>query len=370
MSSIRYRLDRSDKKRTPCPGCGERGCFRPYIDTQSGERLGDAGKCDRENSCNYHKTPSQYLSENGLKPEYVYQERPLPPPKPKRSDWRCPEAIVEQTLHKDGNRFIAWLSSLIEGADKALDRYLCGTYPLGKKHPELQGAMIYYQTGIDGRPRSGKIIQYGSDGKRDKLLKANWLHTVVTGKSMDELGCAQVLFGEHLLVGNDLPVAIVESEKSALICSLFFPQYVWLATGGSHGLVLEKCMNLAGRSVFVFPDKGMYEEWLAKAMDIEPLTASLHVSDMLEVMDADEGSDIADYLLYSTEDGYINVFHEHGYDLFPADEQIDNEVVIPKPIPTVRHNYPPALQVLVDKNPSVAYLCEALDIDTQNLVIK
>jgi hypothetical protein len=221
---------------------------------------------------------------------------------------------------------------------------------------------------LDGKPRSGKVIQYGTDGKRDKELKANWLHSIITGKSMDELGCAQVLFGEHLLADTTKPVAIVESEKSAIICSMYYPDHIWLATGGSHGLSLEKCMCLAGRDVALFPDKGMYQDWLTRSMDIEPMLASLHVSDILEVMDVEDGCDIADLILYPEGDGYINVFEVNGIDLFPRVEKI-LQVEEPKAQLVVEQEHP-AMQKLVASNPSVAYLCSELGLDTDNLTVK
>ena len=43
------------------------------------------------------------------------------------------------------------------------------------------------------------------------------------------------LFGEHLLSAIDekqKTVALVESEKTAIIASSIMPKYIWLATGG------------------------------------------------------------------------------------------------------------------------------------------
>ncbi|MBQ3206967.1 MAG: hypothetical protein IJB38_03040 [Bacteroidales bacterium] len=38
----------------------------------------------------------------------------------------------------------------------------------------------------------------------------------------------------------DKPIALVESEKTAIICSGLMPQYLWLATGGKSQLSQEK----------------------------------------------------------------------------------------------------------------------------------
>lgn len=43
----------------------------------------------------------------------------------------------------------------------------------------------------------------------------------------------QCLFGEHLLQDKvNANVALVESEKTAVICFLLLPEYIRLATGG------------------------------------------------------------------------------------------------------------------------------------------
>ena len=45
----------------------------------------------------------------------------------------------------------------------------------------------------------------------------------------------QCLFGEHLLQDKvNANVALVESEKTTVICSLLLPEYIWLATGGKE----------------------------------------------------------------------------------------------------------------------------------------
>lgn len=62
---------------------------------------------------------------------------------------------------------------------------------------------------------------------------------------------------EHLLhIGSAwLPktkeVAIVESEKTAVIASIYLPQFTWLAFGNLTNLSFEKCKVIRGRKVNV-----------------------------------------------------------------------------------------------------------------------
>lgn len=373
MSSLRYRLDRTDRKKQPCPGCGETGCWRPYIDTVTGEQLGDAGRCDRENACAYHKTPAQYLAEHGLKPEATPYHYVAPQPKPKRTDWRCPDHIVALTQHSMGNVFAKWLVGIIgDRAREVLREYRVGTYPEDQRFPWLTGSMCFWQIGEDQRPRTAKVIPYGPDGKRIKQYGSSWIHTLALGEeaTVDALGIGQVLYGTHLLKNrpND-PVAIVESEKSALICACFYPSHVWLATGGMHGLSLEKTMCLSGRDVTLFPDQGALEKWTEKAMEFEPITSSLVVSDIMEAMGATDGEDLADYLIRPYEGGYYNEIAARGISIFGA----VNKVVEPpdEPLKPVEQQmdidsvseYPPALRRMIESNPNIKILLEVLQPD-------
>ena len=97
-------------------------------------------------------------------------------------------------------------------------------------------------------------------------------------------------------------VAIVESEKTALIAALFIPDFVWLATGGMHGSFNSKAMQvLCGREVILFPDLKATEEWKRKTAMLHSICKRVTCSDLLEKMATDRqreaGLDIADFLL-------------------------------------------------------------------------
>ena len=229
------------------------------------------------------------------------EEKPQPAPKSKITSWRCPQKVVDHTMDHRGNVFAIWLVGLLgDKAKAALRMYGVGTYPASEKRPDLTGSIVYWQRGADGMCRSGKIMSYGPDGKRLKDKKTDWVHSLVYGKSMDDLGIGQVLFGTNLLKERpNAPVCVVESEKTAIIASCFYPDRVWLATGGSHNLNTELCMCLAGSDVTLFPDTGMYQTWTDKAISIglDVMCDKFRVDDTLEAMGAEAGSDIADYLL-------------------------------------------------------------------------
>ena len=96
-------------------------------------------------------------------------------------------------------------------------------------------------------------------------------------------------------------VALVESEKSALIASGVYPDYVWLATGGKSQLSIDKLKALKGRTVIMFPDVDGFEYWTVKAKEVETIGCKVIVSDLLEknatAEDRANKIDIADWLI-------------------------------------------------------------------------
>ena len=91
-----------------------------------------------------------------------------------------------------------------------------------------------------------------------------WLHTLM---KIDKERIRQCFIGEHLLAENpDKLIAIVESEKTAIIASFYLPQYVWLASGGKDGMFSRADLSIfRGRQVILFPDLGMLDNWRQKA---------------------------------------------------------------------------------------------------------
>ena len=72
-----------------------------------------------------------------------------------------------------------------------------------------------------------------------------------------ESPASQAVFAQRCHTSDDWqqrPVAVVEAEKTAVILSAYYPQYVWLATGGLYEVQPEKFRPLKGRRVILFPD--------------------------------------------------------------------------------------------------------------------
>ncbi|GAB6394671.1 MAG: hypothetical protein MdMp024_0983 [Bacteroidales bacterium] len=157
------------------------------------------------------------------------------------------------------------------------------------------GGTIFWQLDADNTVRTGKIIHYKPDLHRNKEVKPNWAHTAL---NLPDFHLQQCLFGEHLLAGNNKYIAIAEAEKTALVASIYKPDYVWLSCGGAGNLSEKLFEPLRGRKVILYPDAGMYEKWKAKALEIQrKYNIPIKVTDYLERVGAKKGSDIADILL-------------------------------------------------------------------------
>ena len=83
------------------------------------------------------------------------------------------------------------------------------------------------------------------------------------------------------------------------MASLFFPDTLFLATGGITNLRPETCAPLEGRDVILFPDLGAEEIWENKARSI-PALAKCRISRWMQENSTPEmrakGLDIADIL--------------------------------------------------------------------------
>ena len=111
------------------------------------------------------------------------------------------------------------------------------------------GSTIYWQVDKDDKVRTGKVMLYNpKDGHRVKEPRSyvGWAHAFL---HLPDFNLCQCFFGEHLLAQHPtMSVAIVESEKTAIIASHFIPNFIWLATGGMHGCLNQIAVKVIGRS--------------------------------------------------------------------------------------------------------------------------
>ncbi len=292
MSAFRYMLERGGSKNV-CPACKQRRFVR-YIDTETGEQLADeVGRCDREESCGYHLTPREYFLMTGKNP-FSSARRKREPIKKPEPVYIPPETMQASFAAFERNNFAAWLCGVF-GEEKAFE--LANRYNLGSsKH--WYGACVFWQVDEAGWIHAGKVMLYDADtGRRVKQpgVMVRGVHWLLGMADRKPEAC---LFGLHLLSEDTLrPIAVVESEKSALIGAGFVPEFTWMATGGSGNLNPEVLKPLRGRDVVLMPDLGpAFGKWKEVGRQ-----AGVRVSNVLEdratEQDRTAGLDIADFLL-------------------------------------------------------------------------
>ena len=110
----------------------------------------------------------------------------------------------------------------------------------------LGDALIFWQINENKQIVNAKRIHYRADGHRDKKIPPLVMYP-------DNPQC---LFGLHNLPKADpkMPIAIVESEKSALIMSIVMPEYLWMACGSMNNFNETFLSPLRGRTIVAFPD--------------------------------------------------------------------------------------------------------------------
>lgn len=296
MNTPKFTLEpyKGMRSRHVCPKCNKKE-FTRYINIETGQYINrEVGRCNREINCGYHYTPRQYFEDNNLEYDPQPQFKPHHPPPPRPTSF-VPNEIMEKSLQGySQNNFVQYLISLFgkNTTNELIKRYRIGT----SKH--WPGSTVFWQIDISGRVRTGKIMLYDETGHRVKN-RINWVHSVL----MNDFNLKQCFFGEHLLKDNPGPIAIAESEKTAIIASVFLPKFVWLATGGLHNLKESKFKPLAGRKVVLYPDLNVFEKWKQKADALADI-ARIGISEILEKNATDEerkkGLDLADYLIQMT----------------------------------------------------------------------
>ncbi|MEG0900281.1 MAG: DUF6371 domain-containing protein [Oscillospiraceae bacterium] len=160
-------------------------------------------------------------------------------------------------------------------------------------------SVIYWQIDEKGQCRTGKIMQYDAGtGKRNKTgWGINWVHSKLTksGKITD-FKLSQCLFGLHLVhLPNSTPVMLVESEKTALIMAMFFPQYTWLATGGKSNFSERLLRVIKPMQIIAIPDADGFSKWSEKSKYLNRGGYRITVLDLFK--GEDSSRDIADVLL-------------------------------------------------------------------------
>ncbi len=353
-TTYRYQFPKKAIK-ADCPDCSpnHRKTLSRYIDTQTGDALPEPyGRCDRQSNCGfhlspYHKGPSgisyanevyeRWKEEHNQQRTFGHSPKPLPQPyrpltqQPTTSAPVCtiPDEVFKQSLsHYERNQFAHLLRQHFGFgvADELLHRFQIGT------SGRWPGACVFWYIDERGRKRGGQVKLFDHtfhtvkyiDHNGEKRTKTSWVHAAYKRRCdeqkqpypawltayLDERNDVQkspCLFGlpQLLTASVDQPVAIVEAPKTAVLCTPYFPDFIWLAVGALSYLNAERLAPLRGRNVVLFPDLSKdgsaLRRWSQTADQLRPQGFNITTSDYFEQRATDEeranGLDIADYLL-------------------------------------------------------------------------
>ena len=212
---------------------------------------------------------------------------PVYVPEHKEPDF-IPKEMIEASFSKfKENTFFMWLVKLF-GQDVAMD--LQSKYNIGTAK---NNGTIFFQQDSEGKFRTGKVMYYQSNGKRNKNRNSWYVHRSVK----EDFELVQVFFGEHLIKENpDKPVALVESEKTAILMSIFEPEYTWLASGGANMLNSYRLLRLP-RLDLVCPDQGEFDNWKDKTKSFFNREMDGRVEKAFREGKVAKGADILDLIL-------------------------------------------------------------------------
>jgi hypothetical protein len=362
METFKYSLDKSSKKHI-CPNCNKR-TFVLYIDTNSGEYLPfDFGRCDREQSCNYHKAPpkgklaylidyltissitdkayklvdlngiisivpksqilefepkSCWISEFYLKTstitylssqskyfnndEVLFLNVPKPQSEVKamlpsfHSLTLLNDMYFENPIEDNLTAFLKTKFSKSEVFEAMQNYFITGT------NLRYNKATVFWQIDNNENIRHGKIMLYDPiTGKRQKDEEGKGkISSIRSALKENDFNLCQCLFGLHRINEDyQKTIAIVESEKTAIVMSIFLPDFIWIATGSKGQFKPETLQPLKGRNVIGYPDKGAFNEWKIKALELNDLGYNISISDLIEKTNYNDGFDLADYYFLS-----------------------------------------------------------------------
>lgn len=305
--SYRYSLNSSKGKFT-CPRCLKKKRFSRYWDNEDQSFVHTtAGRCDRP-KCGYHFTPKEYFQNTGTNFSNQFTGNYIPlPPAPK--DYLNASLISKFANNYGTNNFISFLCSIFE---KPVVKRIILRYLLGSISKPWDSSVIFWEMDHKGILRYGKIMKYHShNGKRVKepYSHVGSFHKVYHGKDRN-YNYDRCLYGLHLINEDaSKPIAIVESEKTAIIMSEIDPKYIWLACGSINGINEHMFNPISHRKIILYPDlslpndkgKTALDYWTEKANKLMVLGFKITVSTFLyELADSNEkkiGFDIADYYI-------------------------------------------------------------------------
>lgn len=326
-----------------CPACRRKG-YKPYLWPDGTMISDECGRCDHESSCGYHVTPKEWfrLHPDGRDDQSIHSpatSKPLPPPPPRV---RVPQTWAERFYCLNpgagrnpllrywteffrqvapGNRGVA--NMFLRRMHDALRAYMVGTLLI-----DGTGYTIWWIVDETGEIRSGKAMRYKTDGHRDKECPRAfiWMHYLpeIRRDLPPRAEYVSCLFGLHRLTAETREVQLVESEKTAVLMTVFRPDLTWMATMGKSNLNAHALGPLIDRGIAIVchPDTDGYEKWEERAREIrkECPRARIRVSRYVMYSRTNDDAENAD-ILDLMEREYRHMYKQEVDESYRANQQ-------------------------------------------------
>lgn len=322
--------------RYECPQCRHKSEFTRYINKKTGEYVNKlCGICNRKEKCGYHSPPNNYIPKYNVSGvssvssvsdvstvsnnntvsndtfDTVNTDKHTNTLDTDNTFDTVSYNDISKTLNPDiafkQNNFVKYLMKLF---GDSLTIHLINKFKIGTGKNNYT---IFYQIDNNNLIRTGKRILYDSDtGKRKGDI------TFIHKKIDINYNLKQCLFGLNNLQDGNKEVCIFESEKTAILMSVFFPESICLATGGVGLLNAERFKILKEKKCFpiiLYPDKSQFDNWKERAKRISSeLGIKINVSKSLEKYTETKGNDLADYI--ETDKEYNWALSQDKYPVF------------------------------------------------------
>ena len=226
-------------------------------------------------------------------------------------------SLHKELRHTPRPHIVEWMRSNDSAFCRALvsngyltDEQMCRAAERYRLGITRDGGVIFWQIDENQTTRDGKIMFYSTDCHRDHSRHPSWASARLKQHQLlpQEFQPSHCLFGLHLLGSEEgrveseksavdgdssnswsetKTVCVVESEKTAVILSEHFTQYLWMASGGLTMLTAAMLQPLLGRKTILFPDTDpegkAYQLWRdVAATASEALGHTITVSPVLE----------------------------------------------------------------------------------------
>ena len=234
-------------------------------------------------------------------PMVEYTPRVVEQPKPLEMLTMDRELVRESIKEARYDTLVKWIQSLPWAEErKARIGNALWLYAVGRWR---DGRTVFWQIDDKGNIRSGKLMRYQDNGKRVRTENPGWVHSEMS-YDKDRYEYQGCLFGMHLLKRYPgIGVHIVESEKTALICSIAYglDRGLWMACGGLQRLKKEMLAPIMaeGRGIYLWPDRDGADKWKAFARSLRYNKIGIYTEFLAKnwIPEDGEKADIADIIV-------------------------------------------------------------------------